>query len=143
MGKNKYQKNKFLGVTVGDYSVMKTGKINVPFSFHDANIINENADIKEEKGELFVLKLDSEGSFCAFDSVVFHDYVIKQNRPINDAWCMYAEFYLLDNGRYKAIFNTDHNIDNQEEHESIDFIIDAKSIEFKSDDYGTKFPPNH
>ncbi len=142
MGKNKYQKNKFLDVTVGNYSVKKNGEINVPFSFHDARFLIDNIPDNKLQGRKFELDIDNENSFCAFNKLVFNEYKIINNAFNDGAFCMGAEFYLKENSRYEAVFEMEcfKPKSNTTIYEYLK--INCKSIVFMSDECeNTEFPP--
>ena len=113
------------------FQVLNTGEINVPFSFHDAIILNEN--LSEKNGAKLILTLDNEGSFTSFNKIIFNDYLIKQNTEINGVWCLYSKFFIKDNGRYETTLEI-QAINKNTNHTNIwknsTLIINSKSIEF-------------
>ncbi|MBQ9532319.1 MAG: hypothetical protein IJR70_09640 [Eubacterium sp.] len=113
------------------FQVLNTGEINVPFSFHDAIILNEN--LSENNGAKLILTLDNEGSFTSFNKIIFNDYIIKHNTEIKGVWCLDSRFFIKENGRYETTLEI-QAINKNTNHTNIwknsTLVINSKSIEF-------------
>ena len=112
---------------IDGFNIKNGGEIDVRFSFHDAVFLNDDLVEDDLKGKKLILKLDIEGGFTSFNTIVFNDYIVKQNAHIKDVWCLYSNFYIKDNGRYEAVFETEYF---KPKKTNEIFIINAKSIDF-------------
>ena len=125
---------------VDGFHISNDGTINVHFSLHDAVILSD--EIVDTKGKRLELRLDIDGSFSAYHTIVFNDYIVKRNTRVNDVWIINAGFKILDNGRYETVIFIEYFQKNKSIDEKL--IINSRSVEFLSDECdGLIFPPQY
>ena len=103
----------------------------VCLSIHDSIILSDN--IESNKGEQLVLNLNNKNAFCIYNQIIFNNYIVKENCPINNAYCIEKELYHKENRRYELHLLL---VKYEKKKEYLNYLtINCKSIEFIGDNF--------